>query len=66
MIKLIAFDLRNTLAYRDIPEKRTVTMQNALHLTMPHDEFVKFYVLSLQTRRRESKFDAYEFFCKAL
>ena len=66
MIKLIAFDLWNTLAYRDVPEKRTVTMQNALHLTMPHDEFVKFYELSLQTRRRESKFDAYEFFCKAL
>lgn len=41
-------------------------MQNALHVTIPHDDFVKFYELSLQTRRWESKFDAYEFFCKAL
>lgn len=66
MIKLIVFDLRKTLAYRDIPEERTVTMQNALHLDISHDDFVEFYELSLQTRRWESKSDAYTFFCKAL
>lgn len=66
MIKLIVFDLRKTLAYRDISEDRSVTMQNALHLTIPHEKFVKLYEISLQTRRRESKFDAYAHLCKTL
>jgi len=66
MIKLIIFDLRKTLAYRDIPEDRSVTMQNALHLTMPHKKFIKLYENSLQTRRRESKFEAYAQLCKTL
>ena len=66
MIKLVIFDLWNTLAYRDVPEKRTVTMQNALHSSIPHSEFVKFYECSLQTRKWESRSDAYTYFCKAL
>ena len=66
MIKLIVFDLRKTLAYRDIPEERSLTMQNALHLDIPHDEFVEFYECSLQTRKWESRLDAYTYFCKAL
>ena len=43
MIKLIIFDLWKTLAYRDIPEDRTVTMQNAMHIDIPHEEFVKLF-----------------------
>ena len=66
MIKLIVFDLRDTLAYIDVPEKRTVTMQKALHSNIPHPEFVRFYECSLQTREWKSRSNAYAYFCKAL
>ena len=66
MIKLIIFDLWKTLAYRDIPEDRTVTMQNAMHLDIPHPEFVKLYEESLQTKKRDSKFDAYAHLCDVI
>jgi len=66
MIKLIIFDLWKTLAYRDIPEDRTVTMQNAMHIDIPHEEFVKLFEQSLQTKKRNSKFDAYSHLCKVI
>ncbi len=66
MIKLIIFDLWKTLAYRDIPEDRTVTMKNAMHINIPHEEFVKLFEQSLQTQKRDSKFDAYSHLCKII
>ena len=66
MIKLIIFDLWKTLAYRDIPEERTITMQNAMHSTIPHSEFVKLFESSLQTKKWDSKMDAYTHLCKVM
>ena len=64
MIKLIIFDLWQTLAYRDVPESSTKLMLRLTNSSIPRQEFVKIFENSLQTRKWDSKFDAYANLCK--
>lgn len=64
MITLVIFDLWKTLAYRDVPESSTKTMLRLTNSPIPRPEFVKIFENSLQTRKWESKFDAYANLCE--
>ena len=64
MIKLIIFDLWKTLAYRDVPEDSDKTMLIKTNSSITPPEFVKIFENSLQTRKWNSKFDAYANLCK--
>lgn len=64
MISLIIFDLRQTLAYRDVTEGSTDAMLRLTKSSIPHSEFVKIFENSLQTKKWDSKFDAYANLCK--
>ena len=64
MIKLVIFDLWKTLAYRDVPESSTKVMLRLTNSSIPRQEFVKIFENSLQTKKWDSKFDAYANLCK--
>lgn len=64
MIKLIIFDLWQTLAYRDVPESSTKSILRLTNSPIPHKEFVKIFENSIQTRKWNSKYDAYVNLCK--
>ena len=64
MIKLIVFDIRKTIAYRDVPESSSKTMWRITESSIPYPEFVKIFENSLQTKKWDSKFDAYANLCK--
>lgn len=64
MIKLIAFDLWQTLAYRDGASSATLEMLKQTDSDIPHDKFIKIFEESIQTKRWKSKFEAYENLCK--
>lgn len=63
-IKLIIFDLWQTLAYRDVEYSTTSEMLNQTGCKIPKDKFVKIFEESLQTRKWDSKFEAYKNLCK--
>jgi len=64
MIKLIIFDLWQTLAYRDVEYSTTSMMLEKTKADIPKDKFVKIFEESIQTRKWGSKFEAYENLCK--
>lgn len=64
MIKLIIFDLWQTLAYRDVEKGSTTQMLEQTWLSIPKKDFVKIFENSLQTKKRSNKYEAYENLCK--
>lgn len=64
MIKLIIFDLWQTLAYRDVEYSTTSEMLKATGCSIPKEKFVKVFEESIQTRKWNSKKEAYENLCK--
>ena len=64
MIKLICFDLWQTLVYRDVNYSTISKMLEKTKLNIPKDKFVKIFENSLQLRKWKSKFEAYENLCK--
>jgi hypothetical protein len=64
MIKLIVFDIWQTLAYRDLPENSSKTIRKTIKSQIPYPEFVKIFENSLQTKKWNSKFDPYANLCK--
>lgn len=64
MIKLVIFDLWKTLAYRDVLEDSDISMLRMTKSPIPHSEFIKIFENSLQTKKWESKFNAYANLCK--
>ena len=62
MIKLIVFDLWQTLAYRDA-ESTTSEMLKKTGVKIPKDKFVKIFEKSIQTKKWRSKFRAYKNLC---
>ncbi|HLD49006.1 MAG TPA: HAD-IA family hydrolase [archaeon] len=64
MIKLIIFDLWQTLAYRDVEYSTTSKMLEETGISIPKEKFVKIFEESLQTKKWESKFEAYKSLCK--
>ena len=60
MIKLISFDLWQTLAYRDVKYSTTYLMLEKTKTNIPKDKFVKIFEESIQTRKWKSKFEAYK------
>ena len=64
MISLIIFDIWKTIAYRDLPENSSKTIRKTIKSQIPYPEFVKIFENSLQTKKWDSKFDAYANLCK--
>ncbi len=64
MIKLIIFDLWQTLAYRDVPYSTTSKILEATHSKIPKNKFVKMFETSLQTKKWRSKYKAYANLCR--
>jgi len=66
MIKLIVFDLWDTLAYKDTFIRSTLQIFKKIKILIPYDKFVKIYEQSVQTKKWGSKYDAYKNLCKNL
>ncbi len=64
MIKLIIFDLWQTLAYFDVGYSVVNKMLKKTGVSIPRDSFIKIFESSVQTKKWESKFDAYKNLCK--
>ncbi len=64
MIKLIIFDLWQTLAYRDEEKDSITQMLEQTWLSIPKKDFVKIFENSIQTQKRSNKYEAYENLCK--
>ena len=64
MIKLIVFDIWKTIAYRDLSESSSKTIRKTIKSQIPYPKFVKIFEKSLQTKKWDSKFDAYANLCK--
>lgn len=64
MIKLIIFDLRKTLAYRDVEKSSTTQILEQTWASLPKKDFVKIFENSVQTKKRTNKYEAYENLCK--
>jgi len=64
MIKLIIFDLWDTLVYRDCEYSTTGKMLEVTKSKIPNDKFVKIFENSLQTKKWRSEFKMYENLCK--
>ena len=64
MIKLIVFDIWKTIVYRDLQENSSKTIRKAIKSQIPYPKFVKIFEESLQTKKWDSKFDAYANLCK--
>jgi HAD superfamily hydrolase (TIGR01662 family) len=59
MIKLIVFDLWQTLAYRSIGYSTTSRMLEVTGVGIPKERFLKIFEESLQTRKWKSRQEAY-------
>lgn len=64
MIKLIVFDLWQTLAYRDVEYSTTSEMLKQTGVKIQKEKFVKIFEESIQTKKWDSKFEAYQNLCK--
>lgn len=64
MIKLIIFDLWQTLAYRDEEKDSIIQMLEKTWSSLPEKDFVKIFENSVQTKKRTNKYEAYENLCK--
>ncbi|MBL7100853.1 MAG: HAD family hydrolase [Nanoarchaeota archaeon] len=63
-IKLIIFDLWQTLAYRDVDYSTTSKMLEETRVEIAKDKFVKIFEKSIQTKKWNSKFEAYKNLCQ--
>lgn len=63
MIRLVAFDLWKTLAYRDVGYSTTERILEETGAKIPKERFVKIFEESLQLRRWRSKIGAYRNLC---
>lgn len=66
MISLVIFDFWKTLAYRDVQESSTKQMLRLTNSSIPHKEFVKIFESALQTKKWDSKFEAYAHLCEKM
>jgi len=66
MIKLVVFDLWNTLAYKDVDNPPLYEIKEKLRVDIPDEEFVKIFEKSTQTKVWKSKKEAYSNFCENL
>ena len=66
MIKLVVFDLWQTLAFRDVNYSTTSRMLEETGAKIPKEKFVKLFESSIQTRKWVSKLDAYKNLCKKM
>ena len=64
MIKLIIFDLWNTLVYRDVKVDVVANMPKEFGLKQDAKSLNKIFEKSIQLKKWPSKYDAYENFCK--
>ena len=64
MIKLIIFDLWQTLAHRTIGYSTTSEMLKKTGAKIPKEKFVKIFEESIQTKKWSSKFEAYRNLCR--
>ncbi|MFH1065130.1 MAG: HAD-IA family hydrolase [Nanoarchaeota archaeon] len=64
MIRLIAFDLWQTPAYRDVEYSTTTRVLEATGVDIPKDKFVKIFEESVQTKKWKSKKEAYGNLCR--
>lgn len=63
MIKLIVFDLWQTLVYRDI-NYNTSDMLNLFHPKIPKEKIIKIFESSIQTKKWKSEYKAFENLCR--
>ena len=66
MIKLIIFDLWQTLAYLDIDYSAISKMLECTGAKIQKEMFVKIFEDSIQTKKWDSKFEAYSNLCKKM
>lgn len=64
MIKIIIFDLSNTLAYRDVNYRTTTKMLEVTKVNIPQDKLVDIFEESLQTKKWRKEYNAYKLLCK--
>ena len=64
MIKLVVFDLWQTLAYRAVNYGSTEAILAMLPVPIPPADFVKIFEASVQTQRWASKYEAYANLCR--
>lgn len=64
MIKLIIFDLWNTLAYKDKNNNSVATIAKEFGLRLAHRKLVKIFENSLQTKKWKSEYSAYRNLCR--
>jgi HAD superfamily hydrolase (TIGR01549 family) len=64
MIKLIVFDLWQTLAFRDVEYSTTSKMLKRTGAKILKEKFVKIFEESIQTKKWDSKFEAYKNLCE--
>ena len=63
MIKLVVFDLWQTLAYRAVEYSTTSEILRVTGINIPKKQFVKIFEESLQTQKWNSKNEAYKNLC---
>jgi HAD superfamily hydrolase (TIGR01549 family) len=66
MIKLVAFDLWLTLAYKNVEYSASEKIIKKLKIDIPKEEFVSIFEEALQTRTWNSEYEAYRGVCIAL
>jgi putative hydrolase of the HAD superfamily len=66
MIKLIIFDLWQTLADRKVKKDWYEILPEKLNLKISKKDLIKIYENSMQRKKWESKYEAYSSFCKNL
>lgn len=66
MIKLVVFDLWNTLAYKDVEVHPLDIIREKLKVKNPREEFIKIFEESTQTKKWKTKKEAYANLCKNL
>jgi FMN phosphatase YigB (HAD superfamily) len=64
MIKLVIFDLWDTLAYKNTKYGGTRHILRLTHSKIPREKFVKIFERSVQTKKWKSKYAAYTNLCK--
>lgn len=64
MIKIIIFDLWQTLAYRDVEKCSDTQMCEDSWSSISPKDFVKIFENSIQTKKRTDKYEAYSNLCK--
>lgn len=64
MIKLVVFDLWDTLAYKDVEMHPLDVIRKNLNVGKTKDEFIKLFEESTQTKKWNSKKEAYKNFCR--